>query len=43
MDISSETVVKLPSNPAKVTAGIFAHDELTRLIEAAKEYPISKW
>jgi hypothetical protein len=34
--------VKLPSNPGKETAGVFAHDKLTRLVEAAKGYPISQ-
>ena len=38
MDISRGTAVKLPRNPGKGTAGVFAHDELARLIEAAKEY-----
>jgi hypothetical protein len=31
---------KLPRNPAKETAGVFAHDKLARLVEAGKEHPI---
>ena len=33
--------MKLPRNPGKETAGVFAHDKLARLVEASKEHPIS--
>jgi len=32
--------VELPRNPGKGTVGIFAHDKLARLVEAAKRHPI---
>ena len=33
--------MKLPSDPCQETSRIFAHDKLTRLVKAEKEYQIN--